>query len=67
MDSLQPDVTGRKASSIDEFCTDHRISRAMFYKLLAEGKAPRVMKVGSRTLISIEAAAAWRARMETAA
>jgi hypothetical protein len=36
----------------------------MFYKLLAEGKAPRVMVVGTRRLISIEAAAAWRASME---
>ena len=46
------------------FCETHSISRASFYNLLKSGKAPKIMKVGSRTLISAEAAAAWRVRME---
>jgi predicted DNA-binding transcriptional regulator AlpA len=54
----------RSAFSIPEFCAAHSISRALFYLLLREGRAPAVMKVGRRTLISIEAAAAWRRRME---
>ena len=43
------------------------ISRAMFYKLLKAGTGPKIMKVGERTLISSEAAAEWRRRMEQTA
>jgi predicted DNA-binding transcriptional regulator AlpA len=53
-----------QAYDIPQFCTSHNISRALFYKLLNEGKAPSLMKVGRRTLISVEAAAEWRRRME---
>jgi predicted DNA-binding transcriptional regulator AlpA len=52
--------------SIDEFCTAHGISRAFFYKLQTKGKAPRIIKLGKRTLISIEAATEWRRAMEAA-
>ncbi|WP_221065048.1 helix-turn-helix transcriptional regulator [Methylomagnum ishizawai] len=50
--------------SIPEFCKAHGFSRAMLYKLWAEGKGPRVMKIGKRTLISAESAAAWRHSLE---
>jgi hypothetical protein len=50
--------------SIDEFCTAHRISRASFYNYVKAGHGPRLMKVGGRTLISVEAAADWRRGME---
>jgi predicted DNA-binding transcriptional regulator AlpA len=46
--------------SIRDFCRSHSISRAMFYKLHSQGKAPRICKVGARSLISAEAAAEWR-------
>ncbi len=52
--------------SVADFCREHSISRAFFYKLLLEGCGPRVMKVGRRTLISREAAEEWRRRMENA-
>jgi len=52
------------ALSIGEFCKAHNISRSKFYLLLDEGKAPRIMKIGRRTLISLEAACAWRRTME---
>lgn len=54
----------KQSYSVDEFCTLNDISRALFYNLTKEGKAPRLMKVGRRTLISTEAAADWRNRME---
>ena len=54
-----------QAYSIPQFCAAHAISRALFYLLLRDGRAPAVMKVGRRTLISAEAAAAWRKRMES--
>ncbi len=54
----------REAYSVAEFCTAHRISRAFFYKLAADGKGPSVMKVGNRTLIARDAAEQWRKAME---
>jgi hypothetical protein len=63
MDTIQPNTTGRKACSIDEFCREHGFSRATFYNLKKVGKAPRVMHVGARRIITDEAAAAWRAMM----
>jgi predicted DNA-binding transcriptional regulator AlpA len=56
----------RHAWTIEEFCQSHGISRATFYNLLKRGYAPRIMKVGARTLISIEAASDWREHMERA-
>lgn len=52
------------ALSVDEFCRDHGISRSLFYRLLKENRGPSAMRVGRRTLISQEAAEAWRRRME---
>lgn len=52
------------AQSVDEFCQTNGISPSFFYKLAKQGKAPRIMKVGKRTLISSEAAEAWRKEME---
>ncbi len=53
--------------SVTEFCREHGISRGLFYQLLKEGRGPRVIKAGRRTLISREAAEEWRRRMEAAA
>jgi excisionase family DNA binding protein len=52
------------AFSIDEFAQLHGISRATLYDLIKRGDGPAIMKVGHRTLISAEAAAEWRRRME---
>ena len=54
------------AFSIQGFCRSHGISRAHYYNLRKIGAAPAVMQVGRRTLISAEAAAEWRRRMEGA-
>lgn len=51
------------ARSVATFCRAHDISRATFYNLFARGLGPAVMKVGRRTLISTDAAQAWRERM----
>ena len=52
------------AYSIEEFCRRHRISVQIFYKLKDE--MPVTFRVGTRVLISREAAARWRARRERA-
>ena len=54
------------AFSVNEFCRDHGISRGLFYRLLRERRGPRTMVLAGRRLISAEAAAEWRQRMERA-
>lgn len=54
------------AYSVDEFCARHRISSQLFYKLKRQGLMPATFNVGTRVLISREAAAAWRRAREAA-
>lgn len=53
-----------QAYSVTAFCQRHSISRALYYKLAKEGKAPKTIKLGRRTLISQESALEWRQRMQ---
>jgi excisionase family DNA binding protein len=55
---------GPDAYAIESFCKAHGISRSTFYNLIRSGKGPRLMHVGTRVLISREAAADWRRNME---
>ena len=55
------------AYCIPEFCCAHSLSESFFHKLMTEDRGPKVMRIGRRTLVSIEAAGAWRARQEAAA
>ena len=59
--------TSVDAFSITKFCERHGISESFFHKLQAKGLGPTTMRVGARTLISVEAAAAWRRAREAAA
>ena len=54
----------RSMLSVSAFCADHGVSRSLFYRLIKEGRGPRLTKIARRTLISAEAAAEWRAKME---
>ena len=58
--------TPRLALSIPEFCSAHGISEALYFKLKKVGEGPREMKVGARTLITLESAAEWRRARENA-
>jgi predicted DNA-binding transcriptional regulator AlpA len=53
-----------EAFTIDQFCLAHGISRRHFYDLKHEGKAPRLMQVGTSVRIAREAAAEWRRERE---
>ena len=55
------------AMSIAEFCRLHGFSVDQYFKMQREGWGPTTMKVGSRTLISHEAAEKWRREREVAA
>ena len=57
----------RMVYSIDEFCRAHGISRSKIYQLWGQGRGPKVMKVDGKRLITIEAATAWRAELQTEA
>ena len=62
----EPTPRLRLALSIAEFCWAHGFSEGMFYKMKKQGLTPREMKIGTRTLITFEAAAKWRAEREAA-
>jgi excisionase family DNA binding protein len=51
--------------TIEEFCARNRISKQFYYKLRAKGQAPTEMRLGTRVLISKEAAEEWRRRLQT--
>lgn len=53
-----------EADTIRDFCRKHRLGVATYYKLPTELR-PLEMRLGKKVLISREAAAEWRARMET--
>jgi predicted DNA-binding transcriptional regulator AlpA len=46
--------------SILEFCRRHGFSRPHFYRLRAQGLTPVEFRLGTRVLITREAAEAWR-------
>ena len=48
---------------VETFCQAHSFGRAKLYELWAEGRGPARVKIGRRTLIPGEAAAAWRQSM----
>lgn len=59
---MQPEKP--KALTIQEFIQAHPMSRSFFYQLVKTGKAPRLMRLGRRVLISTEAICEWQKRME---
>ena len=60
-------MTSEQSYKIDEFCAVERLSRAMLYKLWAQGKGPRWFQVGNRRHISHEARVEWRRKLEAEA
>jgi hypothetical protein len=54
-----PPIDDFDAFSIAEFCRRHRVSVQLFYKM--RDQMPATFRLGSRVLISREAATAWRA------
>lgn len=46
--------------TVDEWCARYKFGRSFFYKLLREGRGPKIMKLGSRTLITVNSDNEWR-------
>jgi hypothetical protein len=59
-----PATDDADAFSVAEFCRRHGISPQLFYKF--KNEMPATFRVGTRVLISKEAAAAWRREREAA-
>jgi predicted DNA-binding transcriptional regulator AlpA len=53
--------------TIQEFCAAEKISRAFFYKLQAQGKAPHTYPLGSNRRISRKAYLVWQTARENEA
>jgi hypothetical protein len=50
--------------TIPEWCAHRKVSRSMFYKLDAQGLAPKTYSVGTARRISPEADAEWLRQRE---
>jgi len=59
-----PSSSPRGSFSIAEWCRYRGICPATFYNHLRRGGMPAVVKIGRRTIITAEADAEWRVRME---
>jgi hypothetical protein len=57
---------GRAAFTVSEFCDAHRISRSKLYQLWSAGRGPRFIQIGTKKIITTEAAATWRGACEVA-
>ena len=60
---VRPSLTELAAYDIDSFCAVHSFSRSKFYELPEDDK-PELIYVGAKPLITREAAARWREKME---
>jgi hypothetical protein len=61
-------ATPAAAYTVKQFCEAHGISISHYYNMKRQGVGPREMRAGrKRRLISLEAAADWRAARERVA
>jgi predicted DNA-binding transcriptional regulator AlpA len=64
VDQTTPRPLDPPTYTVPKFCAAHHISRSYLYELWRDGRGPRRAKLGRRTLITGEAAAAWRRELE---
>lgn len=57
MSHIDPEVTGRRAYRVGDFCTAYGVSRDTVERLIKAGKLPDV-KIGGRRVIPVDAAEA---------
>jgi hypothetical protein len=60
-------ISEKTARTVREFCVRNNISVSMFYKLRNAGKAPRLIYIGTKPLITDAAEKAWLRELEAAA
>ncbi len=57
-------MDAKAAQTIPEFCADNNLSRSYYYELRKKGLGPDEIALGRKRIISAEAGARWRKRME---
>jgi excisionase family DNA binding protein len=60
------DISNLNGMTVKEFCDQFRISKSHFYKLLKQGAAPAITKLGSRTIILSGDIQAWVEKIKAA-
>jgi hypothetical protein len=50
--------------SIPSFCAAFGFSEGFFFKLVSQGRGPRLMKIGGRTFVTFAAAEEWQRERE---
>jgi hypothetical protein len=61
---MQTEIPPQPVFTIKKFCERYEIAPSFFFKLQRQGKAPRTLRVGSKVLITSQAAADWIAARE---
>ena len=57
----------RKTYTVKQFTQTYNLSRSTIYRLWRDGRGPRVLRVGRKVLITVEAAQEWARAMEAEA
>lgn len=50
--------------TINEFLEEYKICRSTFFKLIKQNRAPKLMRISRKILITREAALEWQRQME---
>lgn len=50
--------------TVEEFCSRNLIGRSTFFGLRRKGLGPAIMRIGTKVLVTIEAEADWRRKMQ---
>ena len=58
-------MTTQLNMTVAEFGKIYALNRTAVYKMLAEGRGPKSVKIGRRRLISVASAAAWWQALES--
>jgi hypothetical protein len=61
---MQTEIEPQAVFTIKEFCDRYRIATSFYFKLQKQGRGPRTMRLGSKVLISAQAASEWAAAIE---
>jgi predicted DNA-binding transcriptional regulator AlpA len=58
-DTQAPTAAPMTSSTVAEVARRHSISRGLLYRLIKEGRGPRLVKVGKRSIITAADEAQW--------
>jgi hypothetical protein len=62
--TVESSTVEQGAYSVNGFCVAHNIGKGLFYELLKQGNGPDTIKLGRRRIITKQASARWREKME---